>query len=80
MKKLRIRICNGVDMTRICSCQIRGGVRGFDDRTNAIDTFSNVTFPTIRTISGFVGMILIPKQHKVCGFGDTREACSVVDS
>ncbi len=79
MKKLGIRICNGVDMTRSCSCQIRGGVRGFDDRTNAIDTFSNDTFPTIRTISGFVGVI-IPKQHKVCGFGDTREVCSVADS
>lgn len=65
MKKLRIRIYNGVDMTKICSCQIRGGLRGFDGRTMAIDTFSNGTFPTIRTISGFVGVIM-PKQHKVC--------------
>mgnify|MGYP007069910399 CR=1 FL=1 len=63
MKKLRIRICNDVDMTWICSANIRGGVRSFDGKTNAIETFSNDTCPTIRTIGGFV-CVIIPEQHK----------------
>lgn len=67
MKKLGIRICNGVDMTRICSCAIRGSSRGFISKEEgwvcAIETYSNTESPTIRTMPSFV-LVIIPKKKK----------------
>lgn len=61
MKKLKLRIINGCDMTRVCSVRVLGGERGFGQTTNALETFSNFITPTIRTMNNF-DCVIIPKK------------------
>lgn len=63
MKKLRIRICNGVDLTRPCSASIRGSSRGFNDFVNAVETFSNTEFPTLKAMASFTCVIMPQKKQ-----------------
>ena len=52
MKRLKLRIANRVDITRLFSASIRGGVRGYKDAC-ALETHSNDVVPTIKTVDGF---------------------------
>ncbi len=53
MKKLRLKIANNVNVTKMFSASIRGGQRGDEDACT-IETHSNDVFPTIRTVAGFI--------------------------
>ena len=56
MKKLRIRLSNGVDPSHPFSASIRGGVRGYADAC-AIEAHSNDICPTIKTLTGFTVIV-----------------------
>lgn len=56
MKKLRLRIANEVDVNKVFSASIRGGVRGFHDAC-AIESHSNDVVPTIKTLVGFTVIV-----------------------
>lgn len=56
MKKLRLRIANKVDVTRIFSASIRGGQRGYADAC-AVESHSNDVSPTIKTVEGFTVIV-----------------------
>lgn len=56
MKKLRIRIANEVDVSRMFSASIRGGKRGYEDAC-AIETHSNDVSLTIKTLTGFTVIV-----------------------
>lgn len=60
MKKLRLRISNGVDVNNVYSATIKGGSRGFGDAL-AIETYSNDVVPTILTIESFT-LIVLPYE------------------
>lgn len=61
MKKLRLRISNGVDVTRTFSASIRGGARGYEDAC-AVESHSNDVSPTIKTIEGFTVIVEINEE------------------
>lgn len=61
MKKLRLRIANGVDVTKTFSASIRGGVRGYEDAC-AVESHSNDISPTIKTIEGFTVIVEIDEE------------------
>ena len=61
MKKLKLRISNGVDVTRTFSASIRGGGRGFSDAC-ALESHSNDVFPTIKTIEGFTVIVEVKDE------------------
>ena len=57
MKKLRIRIANNVDTSRVFSASIRGGgLRGYADAC-AVESHSNDVSPTIKTVEGFTVIV-----------------------
>lgn len=56
MKKLRLRIANNVDITKVFSASIRGGTRGYEDAC-AVESHSNEICPTIKTIEGFTVIV-----------------------
>lgn len=56
MKKMRIRMTEGVDETRLFSASIRGGARGFADAV-AIESHSNDVSPTIKALTGFTVIV-----------------------
>lgn len=56
MKKLKIRIANNVDTTRMFSASIRGGVRGYSDAC-AVESHDNDVAPTIKTVGGFTVIV-----------------------
>ena len=61
MKKLRLRISNGVDVNNnVYSATIKGGSRGFCDAL-ALETYSNDVAPTILTIESFT-LIVLPYE------------------
>lgn len=70
MKKMRIRMTEGVDETRLFSASIRGGARGFADAV-AIESHSNEVVPTIKAISG-AGLPVIVEPHPDIGL---RKEC-----
>ena len=61
MKKLRLRIANNVDITKVFSASIRGGARGYKDAC-AVESHSNEICPTIKTIEGFT-VIVEPQRN-----------------
>jgi len=67
--KLRLRIANSVDTTKMFSAVVRGGVRGYGD-SNALETHSNDVAPCIRTTEKFV---LIVEPHEQQTGADDRE-------
>lgn len=56
MKKLRLRIANNVDITKVFSASIRGGTMGYEDAC-AVESHSNEICPTIKTIEGFTVIV-----------------------
>lgn len=60
---MKLRHSNRVDLSRVFSASIRGGIRGIDDDTMALETHSNDICPTIRTISGWV-VICEPNEDR----------------
>lgn len=55
MKKIRLRIANNVDITKLFSASIRCGSTYNYELT--LETHSNNTFPTIRAIPSFVVIV-----------------------
>ena len=53
MKRIELRHCNGVDLNRVFSAKLVGGIRGYED-SMALETYSNDCCPTLRTIMGFI--------------------------
>lgn len=62
MKKLRLRIANNVDCSRLFSASIRGGQRGYDDAC-AVETHSNDIAPTIKTVEGFTVIVEVYEEE-----------------
>lgn len=48
-KRIKLRIANNVDITKVFSASLRGGIRGIDDETMALETYSNEIVPTLTT-------------------------------
>jgi len=53
-KKIELRISNNVDTTKVFSANLRGGCRGIDDETMALETHSNEIAPTLRTLTNWI--------------------------
>lgn len=53
-KKIELRISNNVDTTKVFSANLRGGGRGIDDETMALETHSNEIAPTLRTLTNWI--------------------------
>ena len=56
MKKLRLRIANNVDVSKVFSASIRGGGRGYEDAC-AVESHSNDVCPTIKTVEEFTVIV-----------------------
>lgn len=71
VKKIELRIANNVDTTKVFSANLRGGSRGIDDDTMALETHSNDVVPTLRTLTNWI-LICEPmnketnKEQKIC--------------
>lgn len=68
MKKLRFRIANGVDVTKVFTGSIRAGSTYGYELT--LETHSNHTFPTIRAVSSFI-VIVLPYEENNSKSGGT---------
>lgn len=53
-KKIELRISNNVDTTKVFSANLRGGGRGIDNETMALETHSNEIAPTLRTLTNWI--------------------------
>jgi len=53
-KKIALRIANNVDTTKVFSANLRGGGRGIDEDTMALETHSNEIVPTLRTLTNWI--------------------------
>lgn len=62
MKKLKLRIANNVDTSRVFSASLRGGERGYADAV-AVEAHSNEVCPCIKTVNGFT-VIVEPYEQK----------------
>ena len=54
--KLRLRIANDVDTSKVFSASLRGGLRGYTDAV-AVESHSNDVCPCIKTINGFTVIV-----------------------
>lgn len=66
MKKIGFRHCNMVDMGKTFSASMRGGCRGLDDNTMAIDSFSNDIFPCVKTFMSFTVLVEVYEEKSKC--------------
>lgn len=72
MKKIVIRFCNDVDVTRCFSAGLRGGHPDIDnDVSIGLDAFSNDISPTVRTMADFTCIVRKKKPdlrpYLICG-------------
>ena len=61
MKKLKLRIANNVDTSRVFSASLKGGVRGEGD-CMALETHSNNVVPCVKTLMNWI-VICEPLQE-----------------
>ena len=62
VKNIRLRHCNGVDLTRTFSAHLCGGGRGFGNDTNALESYSNELAPCIKTLIGFTLIVEVYEE------------------
>ena len=62
MKMIRIRHTNGIDLDRLFSARLMGGVRGFGDAF-ALETFSNDLSPCIKCMQNFTLIVEIDEEE-----------------
>ena len=63
MKKIRIRHSNNVDLTQLFSGHLCGGGRGYDNETMALESYSNETYPTLKTVNFCVIVEVYEENH-----------------
>lgn len=70
-KKIELRISNNVDTTKVFSANLRGGGRGIDEETMALESHSNEIAPTLRTLTNWI-LICEPYEQQKAEQDDTK--------